>query len=95
MPTEKEMLNMATCFQISEDLTIEKRGENKWCVKVFGFTVVNRNLERLGEPMPSNRTDEFIEATRFSLEEAFEIAQAYLAKIQEELSQYRIARNEK
>ena len=90
MITDKEMLNMATCFQISEDINIEKRGETKWCVKYFGNSVVNRDLNRQYEPMPSSRTEEFIEATRFSLEEAFEIANAYQEKLKEELSQNRM-----
>ena len=67
----------ATRFQIAEDIAIEKRGEGKWCVQVFGGTVLDRDLNRHYEPMPSSRTEEFITATRFTLEEAFDIAQRY------------------
>ena len=67
---------LATRFQIAEDIAIEKRGENRWCVSVLG-TVVDRELQRHYEPMPSSRTEEFIAATRFDLDEAFEIAQRY------------------
>jgi hypothetical protein len=70
-------LARATCFQIAEDVFVEKRGEEKWCVQSFGGTVVDRDLNRHYEPMPSNRTEEFIAATRFNLEEAFEIAKRY------------------
>lgn len=70
----------ATRFEIAEDITIEKRGNDLWCVTVFGGTVLNRNLERLYEPMPGNRTDEFIAATRFTLEDAFTIAKRYESK---------------
>jgi hypothetical protein len=68
---------LATRFQIAEDIAIEKRGENRWCVSAFGGTVVDRDLQRHYEPMPSSRTEEFIAATRFDLDEAFEIAQRY------------------
>lgn len=74
--TEQEMLARATRFQVAEDIAVEKRGENAWCVSVYG-TVVDRDLNRHYEPSPSNRTDEFIAATRFTLEEAFNIAQRY------------------
>jgi hypothetical protein len=67
---------LATRFQIAEDIAIEKRGENRWCVSVLG-TVVDRELQRHYEPMPSSRTEEFIAATRFDLDEAFEIARRY------------------
>jgi hypothetical protein len=70
----------ATRFEIAEDITIEKRGNDLWCVTVFGGTVLNRNLERLYEPLPGNRTDEFIAATRFTLEDAFTIAKRYKSK---------------
>jgi hypothetical protein len=76
MFTAEQMLKMATRFQIAEDIAIEKRGENRWCVSVLG-TVVDRELQRHYEPMPSSRTEEFIAATRFDLDEAFEIARRY------------------
>ena len=75
--TDQEMLAMATRFQIAEDIAIEKRGEGKWCVQAFGGTVVDRDLNRHYEPMPSSRTEEFIAATRFSLDEAFDIAKKF------------------
>lgn len=67
----------ATRFQIAEDIAIERRGEGKWCVQVFGGTVLDRDLNRHYEPMPSSRTEEFIAATRFTLEDAFTIAKRY------------------
>jgi len=73
----ESMLNRAVRFQVGEDVYVEKRGENAWCVSAFGGTVVDRDLQRHYEPMPSNRTEEFIAATRFSLEEAFDIAQRF------------------
>lgn len=67
----------ATCFEIAEDITIEKRGEDLWCVSVFGKTVLDRDLNRHYEPLPSGRTAEFIAATRFTLEDAYTIAKRY------------------
>ena len=75
--TDQEMLARAVRFQIADDIHIEKRGENRWCVSAFGGTVVDRDLQRHYEPMPSNRTEEFIAATRFTLAEAFDIAQRF------------------
>lgn len=75
--TDQEMLARAVRFQIADDIHIEKRGENRWCVSAFGGTVVDRELQRHYEPMPSNRTEEFIAATRFTLAEAFDIAQRF------------------
>jgi hypothetical protein len=77
MFTAEQMLKMATRFQIAEDIAIEKRGKDLWCVSVFGGTVLDRELQRHYEPMPSSRTEEFIAATRFDLEEAFSIARRY------------------
>lgn len=78
MKTKDEMLAMAVKFQVEEDITIEKRGSSTWAVVVFGGTVLDRDMNRHYEPMPSSRTQEFIDATRFSLEEAFEIAETYI-----------------
>jgi hypothetical protein len=79
--TDQELLSKAVKFEISktEDIFIEKRGENSWCVSMYG-TVIDHHLERHYEPSPSNRTQEFIDATRFSLTEAFEIANRYIQK---------------
>lgn len=74
--TEQEMLNYAICFQIDEDVFVEKRGDDKYCVMVFA-SVLDRDLNRHYEPMPSSRTDEFINNTRFSLNDAFIIAKKY------------------
>ena len=70
----------ATRFEIAEDIAIERRGENLWCVTVFGGTVLDRDLNRHYEPSPSNRTDEFIAATRFDLDQAYSIAKRYEEK---------------
>lgn len=75
--TNEEMLARAVRFQVGEDVFVEKRGEDAWCVSAFGGTVVDRDLQRHYEPMSSNRTEEFIAATRFSIEEAFDIAERY------------------
>jgi hypothetical protein len=75
--TDREMLAMAVSFKIAEELYVEKRGENSYCVSVFGSTVIDRDLKRHYEPMPTNRTEEFIAATRFTLAQAFDIARRY------------------
>lgn len=74
------LLERAVRFQVGEDVYVEKRGEDAWCVSVFGGTVLDRDLQQHCEPMPSNRTDEFVAATRFSLSEAMSIADRYVAQ---------------
>lgn len=71
-------MQKATRFDLGDDVTIEKRGQDKWCVKVFETTVLDKGLHRIFEAMPSSRTPEFISSTRFTLEEAFEIATRYM-----------------
>lgn len=69
-------LEKAIRFQIAEDVFVEKRGEYSWCVSVLG-TVLDRDLNRHYEPMPSNRSEKFISSTRFHFDEAFELAKRY------------------
>jgi hypothetical protein len=77
--TNDEMLEMATRFNLTEDIVVEKRGDNKWCVSIFG-SVLDKDLIRHHEPPPSWRTEEFIQNTRFTLTEAFALAKRYKEK---------------
>jgi hypothetical protein len=56
------------------NVTIEKRANNRWAVLHFNHCY-NKQLEKEYESSPSNRTDEFKNNFRFSLEDAVEIAQ--------------------
>ncbi len=76
--TPEELLALATCFQLDEDVTVERRGEGVWAVCVFG-TCVTATLQRRHEPRSSGRSPEFIAETRFERDRAFEIAEAYIA----------------
>lgn len=76
MNTEK-LLEMVMVFRFSEDLTIEKRGPDSWCVAAGSSVCINDALEKEYEPMPSWRSEDFIKRTRFSLEKAFELAERY------------------
>lgn len=75
--TCEEMLKLATRFQYDTDISIEKRSENQWCVCVGSGWVLSKEADVMFEPMPSNRTDDFIAATRFTLAQAFEIAERF------------------
>jgi len=70
----QELLAHATVF-LFEPYTIEKRGEDQWAVCNAGCCWSKSNEGFIYEPMPSSRTPEFIEDTRFELEEAIEIVQ--------------------
>jgi hypothetical protein len=72
----KRRLSLATEFTLTADLVIASRGHGKWAVTDRFQNVLNRDQEWEHEPMPSNRTDEFIARTRFSLDEAFSLVGA-------------------
>lgn len=55
------------------EITVELRSASRWCVS-NGSCVCNRYGKWEYEPLPSNRGQEFFERTRYSLEEAFEVA---------------------
>lgn len=64
------LLTQATAFRIDREITVEKRGDDQWCVAIAGGSVLNGQNEEEYEPNPSSRTDAFIARTRFSLPEA-------------------------
>ena len=79
----KAMLESARVFDVGDTfLTIEKRGEG-WYVVKDEPNVLNRDGKWEYEPMPSNRTEEFIERTRFSMIEACEKAADVIEKMRE------------
>ena len=53
------------------DLKAEFRGNDTWAITNIG-TCLNRDGHWEYEPRPSNRTDEFLKRTRFTLNEALE-----------------------
>lgn len=76
----EKLISTAIAFEISPDVVVEKRGNDTWCVKIFGSTVLDKNLQRHHEPMPSNRSDEFISKTRFTLDTAIDLAYKWIEK---------------
>lgn len=83
MVKDKTLLEFATQFMVDENIYIEKRSNNSWCVKVVS-TILDRDLNRYYEPFPSNQSDEFKRLTRFTLDEAFAISFRYIDKIKNE-----------
>ncbi|EPX76795.1 hypothetical protein [Salipiger mucosus] len=81
MTSDADLLKMATCFQVDDDLFIEARGDDAWAVTYLGRSVVNRALEREFEPIPPDRSEAFKARTRFSLLEAVDVAQRFLTKL--------------
>lgn len=75
----RSLLAKAEIFRIAEDVTIEKRGHGRWCVCVFS-SVLNKDGAREHEPNPSSRDEAFIARTRFTLDEAFLRAEAYVLR---------------
>ena len=74
----RKKLDKATTFTMTErynrPITIEARGKNTWAVCDGGFCL-NTDGEFEEEPMPSSRDEEFLARARFSLEEAWALAE--------------------
>ena len=83
--TPEEMqarLDCATRFFVGQNVFrssvfVELRGVGVWAV-TDGTCVLNSEGSWEYEPLPSNRTEEFIARTRFGLDEAFERGRAAL-----------------
>lgn len=89
MPTKKELLEKARKFVLLErdrqlgqpQIAIEWRDIGRWAITVDGFPeVVDRDLNTVWEPSPSNRDDDFLDRTRFPFDEAWEIAEQFIQK---------------
>jgi hypothetical protein len=73
-----DRLSLATEFTCG-NFTISSRGNGKWAVLDVPW-VLNRNGEFEHEPLNSNRTDEFLERTRYTFEEAWQKLAGLTAK---------------
>lgn len=69
-----EIASKAIKFQLG-DIYVESRGLNVWVVS-NGSSVRNTLGEWEWEPMPSNRSDDFIARTRLPFSDAWELARA-------------------
>jgi len=72
------LFEFATQFQISENITLEQRvsrkGKNKWAIAgPSGYCYCKDEDKWEYEPLPSNRSDDFLAKTRYSLPTALEI----------------------
>lgn len=57
-------------YQVADDVFIEKRGDDSWAVTYMGMCLTSDGEGWDYEPMPSNRTEDFIKAHRFPTPEA-------------------------
>jgi len=61
----KHLFPKATRFSVNKSINIESRGENVWAIcSIFG-QCLNKQMEWEYEPLPSSRTEDFIDRTRF------------------------------
>lgn len=72
LSTLGQMIDHATEFTVG-DVKVCYRDEGRWAV-MSGGLVLRDDGEWVHEPIPSNRTDEFKEHTRFALPDALERA---------------------
>ena len=79
---EDKLLEMVERFRVSECLAVEKRENGTWAVIHGKSNVINADLLREFEPAPVQRSGDFLQRTRFSLERAFEIADAFRKKVE-------------
>lgn len=63
-------------------LYVERRSAGKWAVTDGSHEVLSRTGKWRWESQPSSRTDKFIEVTRFSLVDAFKLAEREAPKMQ-------------
>lgn len=70
---QADLLALATRFQVSDRITVERRGENSWAVCRDGFVLADDGLWEM-EPMPSSRDDDFLARCRFPLGDAMDCA---------------------
>jgi hypothetical protein len=76
----KADLACATQFTLKNgalEVQVELRSKGLWCV-TDGVNCITRGGEWMWESLPSNRDEDFLDNTRFSLEEAWSIARSYL-----------------
>ena|SRR3989344_3896787 len=73
-----ELFGLAVKFQITEYIAIEHRGAkgqpfaDAWAITSRDMCYSKRNTW-VDEQLPSNRTNRFIQETRYTLEEAYQI----------------------
>ena len=77
MHTAEDLLALAVKFRVAEDLYVEKRGAEQWAVTTASGCCVSTDLRSVYEPLPSNRSEEFMEKCRFTLDEALDIAERF------------------
>ncbi len=67
-----DFLNRAIAFDMGNRVQIASRGDDRWAICQDSFCW-NRQAEWEFERMPSSRSEDFIERTRYGLLEAFEV----------------------
>ena len=87
MMSPDELLAKATTFlmwsQSSDQLTVEARGNDRWTIVFGGTSVYDKDIDSFAfEPSPSNREKEFIQATRYTRDEAIELSLTLAQRMQ-------------
>lgn len=77
----EKLVSQAVKFQFTnpareDPIYVESRGRTGWAVTEGSRACFNTDGEWEYEPMPSNRDDDFIARTRFTLDEALKIAES-------------------
>jgi len=81
-PTVQITAYTVSCFPLDDidgnswDLRVEYCGRGRWAVRWLGQQCADAGGNFEWEPSNSSRTDEFLDAHRFSLDEALRIAKA-------------------
>ena len=93
MKTPEQLLSMASAFEVLpyssrirpefpqcrlRQIIVEKRGQSSWAIVGDG-NCLNKTNDWLGEPLSSNRSEEFLKNCRWDdLQEAIEFAEQHL-----------------
>jgi len=105
LPSQEELVKRAVSFVVvdgnetrsGDSVIVERRAEGKWSV-VFGGCVMARDGFREYQGFNSNLTDAFKKRTRFTLEEAWDLAERSGRETQESYNHRltaKLKRNEK
>jgi len=70
-----KLLSMARRFEMPNGIIVDYRSPEEWAIVDTGACWSEENQEWIPEPIPSNRSEDFLNKTRYPLDEAIRIAQ--------------------
>lgn len=85
--TINDLLSCATHFRLSDSVQIVWAGAQSWMVLVEGYWALNKQNQLEYQPSPSNRTETFIQNTRYDFAMAWRQGTLYAIQRDMELQE--------